>query len=815
MATNTNGQVGNSPQIRRVPRRFSGFLALAACALMVMCAHLLQPDNLDEVDIAVGLALIGVVLLGCALFVPRRWISYNSAPPGTLSDHARKSIVSIRRLLAFSVVATVLLVLLPALPLLLGQILFTLIMGTGVVTIAATSYGAIRDALISAWQSIALGIRESTRPADLLSDEHEQAVNPRAHWRAAAVGVIILCVLAINGLQETSAEIFGLRWLWYTSQHIQFVLFVVGVTLVVYGFGGGRLSFTKLIDRIFDSKPFQKHRLILYTILLLAATVRVWDLEFGGTHRFIDEIYYANAVTRMWDSGHNKLLIPFNDEVTAFSWLFPYVQYWSVGITGPSLTGLRLVSGAFGTLTVLALYFLAKVLFDRKTALLTALFLATFPPHVHFSRIGINNIADPLFGVLTLAFLARGLKVGRRMDFAVAGACLGMTQYFYEGGRLLYPPLVVGWLMWVIVARFWRRRVWDARFWHNVLVFFVVFAIVAIPFYYTLIAQSRPLTRRLDVMGRSTGSWEKLFSNPEETPINSYLKLIAVPLQSYVQIPETGWFYASGQGGGLVLHLTVPLFLLGAALAFWWIRSPGGGLLAIWLLATAAGNSLLSDGLWAARYVVVFPAMSLTIAVGLRYTLPLILPDEWFVGTKRTKYISSLQQMVIIALSLGVTAYQIGYYFGQHLPRFDEHFYKAPAADGFLVKDGDDVLFRAVQLPPNTHVYVIGRTIMWPIDIATTLRFWGRHDDMRMKQESPESFTSAYLNSLPRGVNYAFFLEPEDGETYGLIRQYFTLDRATFSPYDVPLNRQFALYFASIENNRYRPVRQEGYDAGE
>src|SRR5690606_27829994 len=123
-------------------------------------------------------------------------------------------------------------------------------------------------------------------------------------------------------------------------------------------------------------------------------------------------------------------------------------------ILGHNLTGLRIFSAVFGTLTVPALYLLARELFDRRTALLAALLLATFPPHIHFSRLGLNNIADPLFGVLALAFLVRGLKRGGLRDYALSGVMLGLTQYFYEGGKLLYPLLFGAWLL--LALCFWR-----------------------------------------------------------------------------------------------------------------------------------------------------------------------------------------------------------------------------------------------------------------------------------------------------------------------------------------------------------------------
>jgi 4-amino-4-deoxy-L-arabinose transferase-like glycosyltransferase len=82
---------------------------------------------------------------------------------------------------------------------------------------------------------------------------------------------------------------------------------------------------------------------------------------------------------------------------------------WSLRLVGNTMAGLRFPAALVGTATVPLLYFLARDLWGRRLALLSALFLAAYDYHIHYSRLGANNIWDPFFVLLALWLLHRGL----------------------------------------------------------------------------------------------------------------------------------------------------------------------------------------------------------------------------------------------------------------------------------------------------------------------------------------------------------------------------------------------------------------------
>ncbi len=595
----------------------------------------------------------------------------------------------------------------------------------------------------------------------------QNRLRPVRLWPLVGGIVLLMLVAQANGLRHDDTEIPALLMpLLSLSHHLQFIGFVAGVGLVVWGIAGGerwRLSL--------------RRDWLLWGILALALVVRLWQLETGGTHRFLDELHYADAVARLLQTPNIQLFTPFSELVTAFTWLFPYGQSWFVSLFGASLTSLRLLSVLFGVATVAATYGLGYHLFNRHVALWAAFILATFPPHVHLTRIGINNSADPFFGVLALLFLARAVRYGRGLDYALAGACLALTQYFYEGGRLLYPPLFITWMSALVL---FRQR---PPVWRGMLISLAVFIIVISPYYYTLVAHQEPLVPRLSAVGAGENQWAQALMANGNHPLKAALWRISLPIRGYVQLPDTSWFYANGMhNGGFILPLLVPLALLGAAALIWRLYTAGGSLLALWLLGAAVGNAFIQDPISAPRYLVVFPALALTLAVGVA-----VLVDGLQLRGRALRWGAG-----VLALAIG--GYQIGYYFMVHLPRYDTGFYVV-RDDGLYFKDGDDALFRAMQLPPRTQVHIIGKSIIWNFDITAIRRYYGR-EDIAIEHIFPDELTEDMVRNLPANVPHAFFIEPEDYQTYILISRYFNLTPAQFSPWDVPLDKQFILYYA-------------------
>lgn len=193
----------------------------------------------------------------------------------------------------------------------------------------------------------------------------------------------------------------------------------------------------------------------LVLLLLLGALVlRAWRIDVipwtlggdEGSQGLWARDVLANRLPSMFDLGW--LSVP----NMSFYWQAAWFK-----LLGDGVVGLRLPWAVVGVLTVLGTYLLVRKLFDRSLAFLTAFLLATYHFHIHYSRLGSNQIADPLFMVWALYFLVLGwnrkaagaveAQAGPRWAWALSGVIAGLGFYFYAGSRqvLVIMLAVLAW----------------------------------------------------------------------------------------------------------------------------------------------------------------------------------------------------------------------------------------------------------------------------------------------------------------------------------------------------------------------------------
>jgi 4-amino-4-deoxy-L-arabinose transferase-like glycosyltransferase len=430
-----------------------------------------------------------------------------------------------------------------------------------------------------------------------------------------------MAVMRAGGL--VLAGMGPLGWLIILNNHaaqppsltVQLLLLVGGVTLFTVGVGGVGSSVGTMPALPGEQgkrtsgrgmpRPYEREWLLVGGLTLLALIVRVWGA--GETiHLFVDELNFVEGVNAVRRGGDLYLLHRF-DWVAAFPYVFPVLQNFGVEFVGNTLGGLRLFSAVCGALTVPAVYLLARALTGNPAVpLIAAALLATFPPHLQFSRLALINIVDPLPGTLALACLAHGVNNQRRLTFATAGALLGMTQYFYEGGRLLYPALIGLWLLVLLLRR--RVRLVDAG------ALLLTFGAAALPFYATMTAQGYSFFPRLGAKGFDDSYWAGLLTG-SASDLAAHLGHIMGTFGVYSFIPDASFYY--GGHFPLILPLLAPFFLVGIVVSLW----RGAWVLPLTLVGASLGSSLLTTGAWASSLVLTFPVLTLLTAWGLAAAL--------------------------------------------------------------------------------------------------------------------------------------------------------------------------------------------------
>jgi hypothetical protein len=171
----------------------------------------------------------------------------------------------------------------------------------------------------------------------------------------------------------------------------------------------------------------------LVLILLVGFGLRAWQLSSIPYTLAGDEGEQGVEILRVL-SG--ELTNPFITGWSGVPTLTFFFNAPTVALFGNTILGLRLTWALVGTASILVTFLLVKELKGTRLALIVTILVATYHYHIHFSRLGSNQISDTLLVGLTLLFLMRGYLRGKLLDWALAGVVAGIAQYFYAGGRL-------------------------------------------------------------------------------------------------------------------------------------------------------------------------------------------------------------------------------------------------------------------------------------------------------------------------------------------------------------------------------------------
>lgn len=346
--------------------------------------------------------------------------------------------------------------------------------------------------------------------------------------------------------------------------------------------------------------------LVLLGIVGLAIALRVFDLGSIPWVLSGDEGAAGLSAAEFVDGRRNNLFNTAWYSWPSFYFLLPAA---SIGVLGNSVFALRLPSALAGALTLLAIYPFARAAFGRKVGLASIAYLAAFHFHIHFSRLGLNNIWDPFFFALFTALLWKGWTSGRRTLFTLAGLVLGLSMFFYASARVLIGLLPV----WLFVAWLRDRETFRQRR-GGVFLLGMAALVVILPLaiYYGRNPDifMAPY-RRFSILG----GW--LESEVARTGLPTWrilLQQVRDASLAFTGLDLRSWYLI---GFPMLLPLPAALFLLG--LMFVVLRPtrlPNLWVL-MWLAAGIAAGALTQSTPAAQRYVFTAPVVALVAGLGL------------------------------------------------------------------------------------------------------------------------------------------------------------------------------------------------------
>lgn len=601
--------------------------------------------------------------------------------------------------------------------------------------------------------------------------EQPDAVNWKPFTRTQMILPVVgvICFMVIAQVQGTYPLVLSF---WFGMHHAhQFALFIIGISLIIWSMTGG----LSLSDgwRQFRTWTDESDAKWILLFIILGVIVRTLLLE-SAIHYYTDETNFASAVTRLRIKPNVQIMNNIGP-VANFTWMYSYLQYYYTEFFGATLANLRGISVIIGTLTIPAIYLLGRWVFSRRVGLLSAFLLTFYLPHIHYSRLAMNNIADPLLGVMSIVLVWRGLQTGSRSTFAWAGVFLGLTSYFYEGGRLLYPALIIGWL--VIYAVIQHGAVSK----RGVGVFLATTILIASGFYLSLAVWGfGNVAPRLRQQRVEDMFWVEVFTeqNVGNQVLRYFDERLNPPFLHIMSQPDGSGFYYSREVG-LVLPHMLPFMLIGLGVAlFHWRRL--GLILPLSIVLTVLGNSLITWNNWTPRFVVLFPILVLLIALGLD-TVYRSVVSSWL-NQPRAQW---MFQRTMMALLLLMGVLQIGYYFGVMLPDYNVAIR--------LEIDDQDAGHRAQSLSPETKIYVLPIVDTYHLDVGAVQDYERHNIPVEVIAVAEFDFATLDVNAP---YPYAFFVVPSDMDTLNRLGRLFgnRLIGPQWSSYNVPRSREFAMY---------------------
>lgn len=468
-----------------------------------------------------------------------------------------------------------------------------------------------------------------------------RAAPKRAFW-LTSLGLGVLAMWGVANLNPKSASYIG--WFLIAVWLASLALFI-GNTLYV-----AEWRWPTRAEQQTWWRAHQLELLLLAVLGGLALLVRTVQLELVPYAFLNDEGEIGQEAVRILRGEHFTLfevgwaaqpLLSFMPAVLA-------VELW-----GHTAFAIRIVSAMQGALTVVLVYVLGREMFGRATGWLAAGFLLALPWHVHFSRLGVNNVVDSLTSTASLWLVYRAVRRGGWPTYLWAGLVTGLALYVYLGSRLAIL-LAVGTLGYVAL---FQRGFLQARF-QALLVFAGAMSLAAAPMATFFWRQPDLFFARLNREGIIYGGWlQNQIVNTGQSYVTILLEQFSRSSLVYVARPAIGGFFDSP-----IPYLTFAMaifFGLGLAYALGRLGELRYLILGVWFWSVVILGGALTLGPPASqRLLMSAPALALLVAVGLRKSAQLLEHTGWVPARL------GLALSAVVVLMAG--AQGLSFYFGQY-----------------------------------------------------------------------------------------------------------------------------------------------------
>jgi len=475
---------------------------------------------------------------------------------------------------------------------------------------------------------------------------------------------------------------------------------------------------------------------LLVAIIILAIGLRVYKIDQVPPAISWDEAafgvnasYLANYGKDEYGKSFPLFFKSFGDDKHP---VHIYITAIFVKILGLSEFSIRLPAAIFGTLNVLFLYFLGKLLFKKESiGLAAALFLAISPYSIHFSRFNheVNFVLFFFLLSLILFFLSLNKK-SYLLPFSIL--TFAITFISYHSAKIVVP-LIVLFLILFYFKELIRHKI---AILNSIFIALLLFVIIFLNPELLGIARANQ-----NALGSSEVEKTALYQITK----NRFLGHTNLIFNQYTQHFYLNYLFIQGDKNARLSSQTGQFYSIDAILLIAGLiylihkRSKMSFLLLIWILVAPLPSSLAKDAPHAARASFMMGSWHLISALGFYYIISIIRKPFLRIGV-----ISII--LVLLGISLGT---YLKYYFGEYATRF---------------------------------------AIEWQYGMKQIVTYIAEHENysqifMTDIRHQPYIFFLFYLKtSLPEYLNTVVYNRSEDRKGYNLV-SYF--DKYFFGGWDV------------------------------
>jgi len=424
--------------------------------------------------------------------------------------------------------------------------------------------------------------------------------------------------------------------------------------------------------------------LILIGIVLIAAVLRFWQLGQVPISPDWDEAALGVDAYSILHTGNDQfgkflpvVLRSLNDYKPA---LYAYLAIPSIAVFGLNTFAVRLPSAIFGTLSVLAVFFLVREIFENYKkrdylALIASFLLAISPWSIQFSRVGFESNVGTALNIFAALFFLKGLKKPWMLSLSAVFAALSI--YAYQSEKVFTPLLILA-----LILIYWKKLFSFPK--KYLIAAFTIGALVVLPMLFYIVTDKSSLARLqgTSVFASQTELLKKDLVKINRDELNHdklglildnrrivYAKTI---VQGYLSHFDLNWMFISGDIArhhahdmGLMYLFELPLLLLGTYLLLFGEYDRKTKLVVFsWILIAPIPASITTGVPSAVRTLNFLPALQIVTAIGVLGIIDFIKRQN--LRTAGIKNLKKITYLVIIVVCFLFALFNVCYYLNQY-----------------------------------------------------------------------------------------------------------------------------------------------------